>query len=155
MRFVVIGAGMAGLLAAIRLLEEGHSNVTVYEKADRVGGTWRENRYPGLFCDVPAHSYTYSFAPSAEWSRYLAPGSAIQSYFEGIATKYELEKIIKFNQELTSCSFEDGRWRLQTKLGLVDFADVVIAATGVLHHPRHLELKGKGDFFRILAFRFE
>ncbi|EUA22596.1 flavin containing amine oxidoreductase family protein [Mycobacterium xenopi 4042] len=64
MRFVIIGAGMAGILAAIKLREAGFSDVTVYEKADRLGGTWRENTYPGIACDVPAHLYSYTFAPT-------------------------------------------------------------------------------------------
>ncbi len=68
MRFVVVGAGMAGVLAAIRLREAGFTDVTVYEKADRLGGTWRENTYPGIACDVPSHMYTYTFAPNPEWS---------------------------------------------------------------------------------------
>ena len=69
MRFVVIGAGMAGILAAICLREAGHDDVVVYEKADRVGGTWRENTYPGLSCDVPSHLYSYAVAPNPGWSR--------------------------------------------------------------------------------------
>ena len=67
-RFIIIGAGMAGILGAIKLRKAGHSNVAIYEKADRIGGTWRDNRYPGLTCDVPAHAYTYEFAPNPEWS---------------------------------------------------------------------------------------
>lgn len=66
LRYVVIGGGMSGILAAIRLREAGYRNVTLLEKAHTIGGTWRENRYPGLNCDVPAHAYTYSFAPNAE-----------------------------------------------------------------------------------------
>ena len=72
MRFLVIGAGMSGILAAIKLREAGHGDVVVLEKADRLGGTWRDNRYPGLTCDVPAHAYTYSFAPNPEWTRFFA-----------------------------------------------------------------------------------
>ena len=146
LRFIVIGAGMAGMLAAIRLLESGQKNVTVYEKAGKVGGTWRDNRYPGLFCDVPAHSYTYSFDPNAEWSRYLAPGSEIQTYFEDISKKYDLDRVIQFNQELIKCEFANGCWNIETRQGVVDQADVVVAATGVLHHPRHLDIQGKQDF---------
>ena len=70
-RVAVIGAGMSGILAAIKLREAGIENIVIYEKADRIGGTWRENTYPGLTCDVPAHSYTYSFEPYPGWSRYL------------------------------------------------------------------------------------
>ena len=78
LRYAVIGAGMAGVLAAIKLKERGEE-FAVYEKADRLGGTWRENRYPGLTCDVPAHAYTYSFEPYPEWTAFYANGGEIQT----------------------------------------------------------------------------
>ena len=80
LRFVVIGAGMAGILAVIRLRERGFDDITVYEKADRLGGTWRENTYPGVACDVPSILYSYSFAPNPEWTHRFSPGAEIQSY---------------------------------------------------------------------------
>lgn len=146
LRFIVIGSGMAGMLAAIRLREEGFSNVQILEKADNIGGTWRENRYAGLACDVPAHAYTYSFAPNAEWSRYLAPGPEIQRYFEGVRDRYGLNEIIHYNQEVTKASFENGVWNVKTSGGLDLEADFVIAATGVLHHPRMPEIEGLESF---------
>ena len=78
LRFAIIGAGMAGILAAIKLEEAGHPDWTIYEKADRLGGTWRENTYPGIACDVPSHLYRYSFEPNAEWSQRFAPGEEIE-----------------------------------------------------------------------------
>src|SRR5258708_5944339 len=81
LRIVIIGAGMSGILAAIKLHAAEYWNYTVYEKADRVGGTWRENTYPGLACDVPAHLYTYSFEPNPTWTRTFAPGPEIWKYF--------------------------------------------------------------------------
>ena len=77
MRFIVIGAGMAGVLAAIKLRQAGFDQVAVYEKGDSVGGTWRENNYPGLTCDLAAHAYTYSFERNPEWSQLFAPGPEI------------------------------------------------------------------------------
>src|SRR5471032_1457541 len=91
LRVVVMGAGMAGILSAIKLREAGFGSVTVYEKAARVGGTWRENTYPGLTCDVPSHAYTYSFEPNPDWSRFLPPGPEVQGYFERTAKKYQVE----------------------------------------------------------------
>src|SRR6476469_4200306 len=88
LRFAVIGAGMAGILATIKLAEAGFTDVTVYEKADRVGGTWRENTYPGLSCDVPSHLYSYSFALTPDWSRRFSPGPEIESYFERVAREH-------------------------------------------------------------------
>lgn len=146
LRIVVIGAGMAGILAATRLLEAGKHEFVVYEKADRVGGTWRENTYPGLTCDVPAHAYTYSFAPNPEWSSYLSPGAEIQRYFESVAEKYALDKFMQFGQEVTRCEWKNGRWELETAKGLKDTADVVIAATGVLHHPSTPDIPGLDTF---------
>ena len=146
LRFVVIGAGMAGILAGIKLLEAGQRNVCIYEKADRVGGTWRENTYPGLTCDVPSHSYTYSFEPNPNWTRQLPPGSEVQDYFVNTSLKYQLEDYIQFNQEITVCEYRDGRWHLRSCSGVEDVADIVIAATGVLHHPNIPSIAGMEDF---------
>jgi len=146
LRFIVIGAGMAGMLAAIRLRVEGYRNVTVLEKGPQVGGTWRENRYLGLYCDVPAHDYTYSFAPNPEWSGYLAPGAEIQQYFEDIAERYALTQIIRFHTEVVSCTHGIGGWTVCTRAGDTVEADVIIAATGVLHHPRMPEIADLDTF---------
>lgn len=146
LRVVVLGAGMSGILSGIKLLEAGYRNVTIYEKASRVGGTWRENTYPGLTCDVPSHAYTYSFEPNAEWSRQLPPGAEVQGYFEQTTCKYKIDELIRFNREVTRCAFIDGRWHLETASGMRDEADVVIAATGVLHHPRTPNMPGLKDF---------
>ena len=79
---IIIGAGMTGICLAIKLKAAGIRNLTLLEKADSVGGTWRENTYPGVACDVPSHAYTYSFAPNPDWSSFFAPGSEIKAYFE-------------------------------------------------------------------------
>lgn len=146
LRVVVLGAGMSGILSGIKLLEAGYRNVTIYEKASRVGGTWRENTYPGLTCDVPSHAYTYSFEPNAEWTRQLPPGAEVQGYFEQTTRKYKIDELIRFDQEVVRCEFINGRWHLETASGLRDTADVVIAATGVLHHPRTPNIPGLKDF---------
>ncbi len=146
LRVVVIGAGMAGILAGIKLREAGHHNFVIYEKAARLGGTWRENTYPGIACDVPAHLYTYTFEPNPQWSHVFAPGAEIQAYFEAVAHKYQITDAIKFNTEITSCNFGKGRWRITTAHGEQDVADVVIAATGVLHYPNLPDIAGLEDF---------
>jgi cation diffusion facilitator CzcD-associated flavoprotein CzcO len=102
LRFIVIGAGMSGILAAVRLKQAGQSNFTLYEKGASIGGTWRENRYPGLTCDVPAHCYTYSFAPHAEWSAFYAPGAEIKAYFEKVVDDFGVRDFIRFNTEVTA-----------------------------------------------------
>jgi cation diffusion facilitator CzcD-associated flavoprotein CzcO len=146
LRFAVIGAGMAGILSAIKLTEAGFDDFTVYEKAERVGGTWRENTYPGLSCDVPSHLYSYSFELNPDWSHRFSPGPEIQAYFEGVARKHGVERRTRFGDEVTRCEFGGGRWRLETKSGHRDEVDVVIAATGVLHHPNLPEIPGLDDF---------
>lgn len=146
LRVVIIGAGMAGILTAIKLREAGYNNFVIYEKSDRVGGTWRENTYPGIACDVPAHLYTYSFEPNPDWTRAFARGPEIQAYFERIANKYKVTDIVRFNETVPYCEFKDGRWRLRTSTGREDEADVVIAATGVLHHPRMADIPGLDTF---------
>lgn len=146
LRVVVLGAGMAGILAGIKLQEAGISDVSIYEKADRIGGTWRDNTYPGLTCDVPSHHYTYTFERNPEWTRHLPPGGEILAYFERVAQKYGVDRLITFNEEATCAEFRDGRWHLAFRSGRRDIADMVIAATGVLHHPSYPDIPGIADF---------
>lgn len=145
LRAAVIGAGMAGILSAIKLRERG-VEVTVFEKGDRVGGTWRENTYPGLACDVAAHWYTYSFARNPEWDNLMAPGPKIRDYFEGVARDRGILPLIRFNEEVERLEYADGRWDLTTARGHRDRFDIVIAATGVLHHPNIPQFEGMESF---------
>ncbi|HXZ84133.1 MAG TPA: NAD(P)/FAD-dependent oxidoreductase [Myxococcota bacterium] len=146
LRFAIIGAGMSGILAAIRLEQAGYHELALYEKAERLGGTWRENTYPGIACDVPSHLYSYSFEPNPRWSRHYSPGDEIQRYFEGVARRHGVERKIRFGQEVARCEWDGARWQLETKSGLRDQADVVIAATGVLHHPNVPRFPGMESF---------
>ena len=146
LRFAVIGAGMAGILSAVKLLEAGFDDFTVYEKADRVGGTWRENTYPGLACDIPSHLYSYSFALTPEWSHRFSPGAEIQEYFERIAREYDVQDRARFGDEVVRCEHQEGCWQIETAAGHRDEVDVVIAATGVLHHPRLPDIEGLDRF---------
>ncbi|RIK98243.1 MAG: NAD(P)/FAD-dependent oxidoreductase [Proteobacteria bacterium] len=145
-RVAVIGAGMSGVLAAIELARAGYRDVAIYEKADRLGGTWRENTYPGIACDVPSHLYSYSFAPNPEWSHRFSPGAEIQAYFEDVARRFGVTERIRFGAEVVGCAFADGRWSLALADGARDAADVVIAATGVLHHPALPAIEGLASF---------
>ena len=148
LRVVVIGAGMAGILAGVRLLERGNSNFAIYEKGHGVGGTWRENRYPGLTCDVPAHAYTYSFAPNPEWSAFYAGGREIEAYFQKVFDDHGLGEYTRFDTEVTGCEYDDDthKWTVTLSDGTTDIADVVIAASGVLHHPNYPEIEGMDSF---------
>ena len=127
---------MAGILSGVKLLEAGITDFTIYEKGDGPGGTWRENTYPGLACDVPSHLYSYSFAPNPEWSHRFSAGSEIRAYFARVAHDHGLDQYTRYREGVVSCRFADGRWQLETEGGNHDEVDVVIAATGVLHHPR-------------------
>jgi cation diffusion facilitator CzcD-associated flavoprotein CzcO len=145
-RFAIIGAGMSGILTAIRLKQKGLGNFTIYEKAATLGGTWRENTYPGVACDVPSHVYCYSFELSSEWSRRFSPGPEIRDYFERVARKYGVYEHIKFNSRIDKVEHRGGRWHLRGSNGLSDAADFVVAATGVLHVPVTADIPGLQDF---------
>lgn len=151
LRCAVIGGGMAGILAAMRLRESGIRDIAIYEKAASYGGTWRENTYPGIACDVPSHLYSYSSEPNPEWSHRFSPGEEIRQYLEAVASRHGLEAITRFGEEVVSCRFVNGGWELDTSSGRHDRADVVIAATGVLHHPNMPDLPGL-EAFRGPAF---
>ncbi len=146
LRCIIIGAGPAGILAAIKLTQAGFSDVAIYEKSNRLGGTWRDNTYPGVACDVPSQLYSYSFEPNPSWSRQFAPGCEILDYLEQVTRRHDIERRIRYLEEVTRCEHLDGRWRIETKRGAWDTADVVIAATGVTHHPRLPDIAGRETF---------
>jgi cation diffusion facilitator CzcD-associated flavoprotein CzcO len=146
LRVGVVGAGMAGILSVIKLREAGFTDLVVYEKADRLGGTWRENTYPGIACDVPSHLYSYSFALNPDWTHTFSPGDEIQAYLERVAREHGVFDAICFGEEVVSAEWTGGRWHLETASGTQDDVDVLIAATGVLHHPRYPDLEGLDRF---------
>jgi cation diffusion facilitator CzcD-associated flavoprotein CzcO len=142
----IIGAGVSGLGMAIRLREAGVTSFTIYEKSDRVGGTWRENTYPGLFCDVPSRYFQYSFAPNPDWTRLFSPGPEIGRYLERIADDFDLRGNIVFGAEMTSARWEDGRWHLQGADGMSAQADFIVTGCGFLHRPSVPDLPGLEEF---------
>ncbi|WP_284337224.1 flavin-containing monooxygenase [Comamonas sp. NoAH] len=142
---LVIGCGMSGILSGIHLKNAGKKFLIV-EKAHTLGGTWRDNKYPGLTCDVPSHAYTYSFEPNPEWTRALPPGSEIQQYFEQVFDKYGLVHETRFYCEVTQADWCDDHWLLHDQSGKQYRARVVIAATGVLHHPHYAQIEGLSCF---------
>ncbi len=136
---------MSGILAGIKLKEAGYS-FQIFEKADSVGGTWRENTYPGIACDVPSHIYSYSFELNPEWSSSHSPGEEIHKYFKNVAIKYGVEPSIRFNEGVTRCTWVDDEWEIETEKGHVERFKWVIAATGILHHPKYPDIEGMDDF---------
>ena len=141
-RVVIVGAGMTGILWAIKLEQAGITDVTILEKAKTLGGTWRENTYPGVACDVPAHMYSYTFEPNPDWSHVFAPGAEIQTYFERVAKKYRVTDRIRFDEAVVSSLYQDANWRVETSKGDVITADFVINCTGILHHPARPNIPG-------------
>ena len=146
-RVIIIGAGMSGLAMGINLLKSGNSNFRIYEKAERCGGTWRENTYPNVACDVFAPSYAYSFEPNTEWGYRFARGEEIQRYLERCERKYGLAAYIRYNNEITSAQWQDGKWQIRSADGEEDWGDVLVCAVGALHVPRYpTEIAGFGSF---------
>ena len=144
-RVVVVGAGISGLYMAETLKRAG-IDFTVYEREGEVGGTWRDNTYPGLFVDVLSRQYEFLFDPNYDWSRKYAPAEEIQAYIVKTAKKRGWYEHIRFHEEIVDARFVDGAWRLKTKKGETDVADVFIAATGFLHKPVMPDIPGRESF---------
>lgn len=104
LRVLIIGAGFAGVGLAIQLQKRGIDDFLVLEKAASVGGTWRDNHYPGAACDVPSHLYSYSFEPKTDWSRKFAPQAEIVAYIQHCVDKHQLAGKIRCNTEVPSSS---------------------------------------------------
>lgn len=137
---------MSGLCMAFVLRRAGITDITIYEKADSVGGTWRDNTYPGLSCDIPSRFYQFTFAPKPDWSHLFSPGAEIREYFESVAHDHDLGRHIRFGTEIVHAEFTDDHWRLRTSHGDTQDVDFLISATGILHHPRYPTIKGLDDF---------
>ncbi|HTF32667.1 MAG TPA: NAD(P)/FAD-dependent oxidoreductase [Myxococcota bacterium] len=144
----ILGAGVAGLCMGIRLLKAGISSFIIFEKSDRVGGTWYDNSYPGAGCDVPSHLYCYSFEPNPNWSRKFSLQLEIQDYLDHCAVKYGLMKHIRFRTEIAGASFDEGQgvWRMRTTTGEELCAHVLVSATGQLNRPHVPKLLGLDCF---------
>lgn len=145
-RVIIIGAGMSGLLMGIKLREAGIESFEILEMADAVGGTWRDNTYPGLACDVPAHGYAYSFEPNWKWKGLYAEGAEIRAYFEHCADKYGIRPFVRFNTMINRIEREDGGWSVTSTDGMRRRADVVVTCIGGLVHPKYPEIKGLDSF---------
>ena len=145
LKVAIIGAGMSGLCMAIKLQDAGIDSFTIFEKADDVGGTWRDNTYPGLTCDVPSRYYSYSFRPNPDWSHVLPPGPEIQAYFRQVAEERGIRPHIRFGCDVISARYHDGQWQLTTADGEETF-DVLITATGLLRVLRYPEIPGLETF---------
>jgi cation diffusion facilitator CzcD-associated flavoprotein CzcO len=131
---------------AIALRRAGITDLTIYEKAQGVGGTWRDNTYPGLTCDVPSRFYQFSFARKPDWSHLFSPGAEIHDYFTTVAHDFGLKDSIRFGTEVVHAEFAENHWRVLTSNGDTDEVDFLITATGILHHPRYPRIAGLETF---------
>ncbi|WP_080241109.1 flavin-containing monooxygenase [Spirosoma rigui] len=144
----IIGAGFAGLGAAVRLKQRGQTSFLVFERAAEVGGTWRDNVYPGCACDVPSHLYSLSFAPNPNWSRMYSTQPEILDYLKHVVATYQLAPAIRYNTAIirTEFSEEDAFWTLTDHRGNQTTARVVIGAIGPLNRPSLPTIAGMDSF---------
>ena len=136
-RIAIIGSGFSGICLAIQLKKAGIHSFTIYEKSDRLGGTWRDNTYPGAACDVPSFLYCFSFELKRDWSRKWSPQAEIRDYIEHCARAYDIVPHIRFGTEIAAACFDAaaGVWRLRTVGGEEIVADVLVSAVGQLNRP--------------------
>jgi len=146
-RVAVIGSGFGGLGAAVRLRRAGITDFVVLERADAVGGTWRDNSYPGCACDVPSHLYSFSFAPNPEWPRAFSGQEHIRAYLERVTDTFGLRPHLRFGAEVQQARWDAAarRWHLTTARGELT-ADVVVSATGPLSDPKIPDIPGIETF---------
>ncbi|MFF8809410.1 flavin-containing monooxygenase [Streptomyces omiyaensis] len=146
-RVAVIGSGFGGLGAAVRLRREGITDFVVLERADSVGGTWRDNSYPGCACDVPSHLYSFSFAPNPDWPRTFSGQRHIRAYLEHVTDTFGLRPHLRLGHELQRMEWnaDELRWHIETGSGSFT-ADVVVSATGPLSDPKIPAVPGLDGF---------
>jgi cation diffusion facilitator CzcD-associated flavoprotein CzcO len=144
---LIIGSGFAGLGAAIRLARDGRTDFLVLERGREVGGTWRDNTYPGAACDVPSHLYSYSFELNPGWSRSFSPQPEIQEYLRRTAGKYGVLDKHRFDTEVTRAAWNEqaAHWSVQTTRGRFT-ADVLVSAVGALCEPQLPDIAGLSTF---------
>jgi cation diffusion facilitator CzcD-associated flavoprotein CzcO len=144
----IIGAGFAGIGAAIQLKQAGILSFTVYERAGEIGGTWRDNTYPGCACDVPSHVYSFSFEQNPNWNRAYAPAAEIQQYLLDCVARHRLRPHLRLNTAITGARWDAGagEWRLDTATGETLTARVVISGVGGLVDPAWPDIPGLDRF---------
>lgn len=144
----ILGAGFGGLCMAIKLREAGNDDFVILEKGSEVGGTWRDNSYPGCACDVQSHMYSFSFEGKADWSKRYAPWHEIQDYILNTTEKYGLRPFVRFNQEVSAAQFDEKKavWEIRTADGNLYYARHFVMASGPLHVPSIPNIKGLDSF---------
>ena len=148
---VIVGAGFGGIGMGIALKQAGFHDFVILDKGDDLGGTWRDNQYPGCACDVPSPLYSYSFELNPSWSRLFAPQQEIWDYLRMCARKYGLDEHIRYGCTVERMDWDDGarRWNIETVEGgeLTSYrARAVVSAAGALHLPSYPDIPGAERF---------
>ncbi|MEJ7630024.1 MAG: NAD(P)/FAD-dependent oxidoreductase [Nocardioidaceae bacterium] len=145
---VIIGSGFAGLGMAIRLRQEGRDDFIILERAADLGGTWRDNSYPGCACDIPSYLYSYSFAQNPRWTRMFSPQREIWDYLRDCSKRYGLGPHLEYGAEVTSATWDEaaGRWLLEVMGSRPISCRVLVSGIGALHVPKIPEIAGLGSF---------
>ena len=146
-RIAIIGAGPSGIAAGHELLTQGFRSFTIFEKAEKPGGTWHNESYPGLACDVWAHSYTFSYAPNPDWTASFVEQPEIEAYLQQCVREFGLDPYIRTQTRIARMRYqENGTWRLTTADNQDLEFDVVINAMGNQHTPLFPEVPGRDQF---------
>lgn len=146
-RVTIIGSGFAGLATAVRLKQEGRHDFIVLEKSHDVGGTWRDNDYPGCACDVPSNLYSFSFAPNPRWSRAFSQQAELHRYLRDTAVRFGVMPHIVFDAEVLGATWmeDDQEWEIETRAGTVR-SQFLISGAGPLSEPSYPDVPGIEDF---------
>ena len=147
-RVLIVGSGFSGLCLGIHLKRAGIENFTLLEKSDRIGGTWRENTYPGAACDVPAFLYSFSFEPKPDWSRKWAHQDEILAYMEHCFDAYAIREHVRFGFEVEHARFDEdaGVWHVRSTQGERLQAEILVSGVGQLSRPHTPDLPGLDSF---------
>ena len=148
MRVLIVGAGFGGIGAAIELQRHGFGDITILDHGADLGGTWRDNSYPGSACDVPSHLYSFSYAQRRDWSRLCSPQQEILDYLHEVAGRFGVDRFVEPNTKVRSCSWDEGRhaWTTQSADGRSWESDAIVLATGQLHQPAYPAIEGLDRF---------
>ena len=146
-RFAIAGSGFAGIGCGIRLKQAGIQDFVILERASDLGGTWRDNTYPGCACDVPSHLYSFSFEPNPRWSRTFSPQPEIWDYLRHCSAKYGIDPHVRYNHTVTEAAWDDEAavWRIETDQGSLT-ADFFISGVGALSEPKLPDIPGIESF---------
>jgi len=147
-RVVVIGAGLGGLCAGVKLREAGIDDFLIFDRHPKVGGVWYENKYPGCYCDTQVTEYEFSFAPNPNWSHLYPRAAQIQAYAEAIAENFQISNLLRLSEAVASVTWNETLclWRVTTEAGRNIEANAIITALGQLNRPALPEIEGRDSF---------